>query len=90
MPVIKIKFGQYKDGYSWSNATTRPGSTRLHLVKAEPYNNTAVCGKGTYGTIGHTSGTLCPDCARILNIKSADDLDVDQEEYDWMEAQHDE
>jgi hypothetical protein len=85
--TILVEYGQYKQGYGFGTSTRAHNNRKLHLIDLNKMSNTAVCGASTYGSRESASGYLCPDCAEILGIHSEDDLDVDQEAYDWMQAQ---
>lgn len=85
--MITVAYGQYVEGHGWARTTMN--SQRIHLVKTEPYNRISLCGLGGFQPGEYTSGTMCPKCARLANIKSAADLAVDEQEYSWMKAQKD-
>jgi hypothetical protein len=49
-------------GYNFGNVS---GHSRRHLVKAEPWNVTAVCGvtcTGALSSVRHVTAKLCRDC----------------------------
>ena len=85
---IEIRWGQFKEGYSFGSASTSHTNKKWHLIVPEPYDYTAVCGKNCYGTKEFThGGYVCPDCAKAIGLKSATDFDVLEDEYEWGLAQ---
>lgn len=83
MKKIVIKWGQVKEGYVFGSGSYASNSRKKHLVAAEPFNTMAVCGVNTLGTSEFSTGWLCADCAKTLSIKTPDDFDVLDEEYEW-------
>jgi hypothetical protein len=85
---IAVEYGQYKDGYGFGQITRAHNNRNFHLVDLNRMSNEAVCGRGTWGSREYVSGFICPDCAEAVGLTSADEWEVDQEQYDWMKAQH--
>jgi hypothetical protein len=87
MARINIRWGHVKEGYLFgTNPNNR--SDKKHLVAAEPHNYTSACGIGVAGTSEFARGWLCAACAKAVDIKSPDDFDILQDEYDWGLANH--
>jgi hypothetical protein len=90
-PKIFIHWGQHKEGYAFGNASVSSNNKKWHLVVPEPWSYEGICGMGCYGTtefIGGTNNYVCPECAKLAGLSSADDWEVFEDQYKWGEAQY--
>lgn len=73
------------DGLSWARTGTT--TSALHLVKADAWENTALCGTNARARGGYDSGRLCAACQKEAGLTSLNQLAIDQDEAEWMAAQ---
>lgn len=79
MATINIKYGHLPpSGLHWAH--TGQLRSNIHLARYDSADMQAVCGVGVWGGPEYLGGKLCPQCAKAVGIKSADDIEYDAEE----------
>lgn len=89
-PRLIIRYGYYPRHTTWAVSSSHRNRV-LHIVayteSGAAVETATVCGIRHRGTREFATGELCPRCAEVMNIRTLDDLDRDEEEVAWMEAQ---
>lgn len=69
-----LKSDQHRN-YGWGRASWSSATDRLHILEFGEYHYEAVCGKTCIASAQeYYSGTLCPDCAKVMHVDGPEDL----------------